>query len=150
MNPATLTVQFRGYLKTVHCSSTPILKSLPQSTSVPRSHNHSALWSSSLFYFHRLTQNQRSILELSVSPDRQKRDSGFPASKVQHGLQTETHRHIGPSHNGKAKPALYYEQMKMAAMLLPRHDTWLKGQRQADLTQDKGMHHTALDLLRSQ
>lgn len=63
------------------CSSTPILKSLPRPTSVPSSHNHSALWSSSLFDFQRLTQNQRSILELSVSPDRQKQDSSFGQGK---------------------------------------------------------------------
>lgn len=80
LNPATLTVQLRGYLKIVHCSSTAILKSLPQPTSMPSSHNHSALWSSPFFDFQRLMQNQRSILELSVSPDSQ---NGIVVSRKQ-------------------------------------------------------------------
>lgn len=71
-------VQFRGYLKVVHGSSIPVLKSPPQPTSLPYHHNHYASWSSCLRDFQRLMQNQRSLSGV-VSVNRQAKQHGhFP------------------------------------------------------------------------
>lgn len=94
-------------------------------------------------------QNQRSLSGV-VSVNRQaKQHHHFPQAKTSLACRWK-HRYLGPSHNGEAKPALYFEYVKMAPTPLPQHDTRLKRQRQADVSQDDSVHNTALGLLQFQ